>query len=312
LVDASYPVTVTGLSGVAEVSAGGTHSLARLSDGTIKSWGGNGLGQLGDESMSSRNTPVTVSSISNAKGVSAGYAHSMALLTNGSVKVWGSNQYLQLATNSGTESALPLSITELGIGNVKQLAAGLYSNHVLSAIPNLVLPVELLKFSGNTEGGKNVLTWQTAIEQDMAYFEIERSEDGKKFEKIGNLKAKSAASTYQFDDEHPLSNVGYYRLRMVETDGKSAYSKTITIERNKGLSIKAYPNPMHDELIIELPSTPQKWAIEITDLLGRVIFKQNTEGSNLLTMNTLKWELGVYILKVSDKQNSVQQKIIKQ
>jgi alpha-tubulin suppressor-like RCC1 family protein len=92
----AIPVVVKGLSGVTAIAAGGEHSLARLSSGTVMAWGGNGEGQLGNGKMANSNVPVTVKGLSSATAVAAGGEHSLALLTNGTVMAWGSNEALQL------------------------------------------------------------------------------------------------------------------------------------------------------------------------------------------------------------------------
>ncbi|MEV0641833.1 hypothetical protein AB0I77_44320, partial [Streptomyces sp. NPDC050619] len=54
------PVTVVNLTGAWAISAGSYHSLARLSGGTLKAWGRNDAGQLGDGSTTDSGTPITV------------------------------------------------------------------------------------------------------------------------------------------------------------------------------------------------------------------------------------------------------------
>ncbi|MBP2656492.1 MAG: repeat domain protein [Firmicutes bacterium] len=75
----NVPVTVSDLSNVITISAGGSHSLALLEDGTVQAWGYNSYGQLGNGTNTSSNVPVTVSDLSNVIAVSAGAYHSLAL-----------------------------------------------------------------------------------------------------------------------------------------------------------------------------------------------------------------------------------------
>jgi alpha-tubulin suppressor-like RCC1 family protein len=84
---AKIPVAVSKLSEVAAVAGGEFHSLALLSNGTVKAWGNNETGQLGDGSSagpeacgvegSCSTTPVAVSKLSGAKGIAAGGRHSL-------------------------------------------------------------------------------------------------------------------------------------------------------------------------------------------------------------------------------------------
>jgi hypothetical protein len=182
------------------------------------------------------------------------------------------------------------------------------------SLTNIALPVELLNFQAEKTKNTVLLTWQTATERDMAYFDVERSDDAQIFKKIGMQKAKGSRSSYQLTDEHPLSNIGYYRLKMVENDGTFSYSKVVTIERNKGLTVKAFPNPIQNELSIDVFSEAKYLDFDVVDVLGRLIYQkkeQNTEGSKLLTINALDWVSGIYFLKVSDGKKVFQQKIVK-
>lgn len=83
------PVTVTGLTGVVEVAAGGAHSLARRNDGTVWAWGHNTYGQLGDGSTTQRTTPVQVVGLGDVVQIKAARDSNAALKSDGSVWVWG-------------------------------------------------------------------------------------------------------------------------------------------------------------------------------------------------------------------------------
>ncbi len=109
------PVPVTGLSGVTAISAGGEHSLALLSDGTVRAWGNNREGQLGNGSIASSHVPVAVSGISTATAIAAGKLFSLALLSNGTVMAWGSNEEGQLGGGSSKvlKSTVPVAVKAL-------------------------------------------------------------------------------------------------------------------------------------------------------------------------------------------------------
>jgi alpha-tubulin suppressor-like RCC1 family protein len=85
-----YPVRVPDLEGVLSMGAGAKHSLALLKDGTVRAWGDNKWGQVGDGTTTNRDRPVLVPGVRNAVAVSAGAYFSLAVLSDGSVVEWGS------------------------------------------------------------------------------------------------------------------------------------------------------------------------------------------------------------------------------
>jgi alpha-tubulin suppressor-like RCC1 family protein len=126
------PVTVSGLTGLTAVSAGGFHSLALKSDGTVYSFGRNDEGQLGINSRVDQSTATQVTSLSGVAAIDAGQYHSIVLTSSGSVWTFGKNNYGQLGTGSGAaDSLVPVQVTSLS--NVIAIAAGLDHNLALKS-----------------------------------------------------------------------------------------------------------------------------------------------------------------------------------
>src|SRR6266513_2376725 len=73
------------------ISGGGAHSLALCSDSTIRAWGGNTEGELGNGNNTDSNIPVQVSALSGITAIAAGSSHSLALKNDGTVLAWGLN-----------------------------------------------------------------------------------------------------------------------------------------------------------------------------------------------------------------------------
>jgi alpha-tubulin suppressor-like RCC1 family protein len=112
--ETNVPVAAaSGLSEVAAISAGGYHSLVLLKNGTVRAFGLNAYGELGNESTTTSNVPVTVKGLSEVAAISAGGYHSLALLKNGTVMAWGNNQYGQLGDGNTTNTTVPVKVTGL-------------------------------------------------------------------------------------------------------------------------------------------------------------------------------------------------------
>ncbi|HNX69646.1 MAG TPA: FecR domain-containing protein, partial [Candidatus Omnitrophota bacterium] len=109
------------LSDVVDISAGFASSYALLADGTVRSWGQNNCGQLGDGTTNTRLLPVAVSGLSGVIAIAAGDSHVLALLENGTVKSWGYNGGGQLGDGSQNYRLLPDIVP--GLSGVTAIAA---------------------------------------------------------------------------------------------------------------------------------------------------------------------------------------------
>ena len=104
------------------VSAGGGHTVALKSDGTLLALGYNQSGQLGDGTTTNRLTPVAVQGLVDVAAVSAGGQHTLALKSDGTVAAWGANYVGQLG--NGTTTASLLSQTVPSLSGIAAVAAG--------------------------------------------------------------------------------------------------------------------------------------------------------------------------------------------
>jgi alpha-tubulin suppressor-like RCC1 family protein len=162
------PVPVSGLSGVTSVAAGNSHSLALLGNGTVKAWGTNEAGTLGDgihnpdtcgAGAPCSNTPVPVSGLSSVTAIAAGYEHSLALLSNGTLMDWGQAGTLGNGTDTAPEicrfgescSSTPLPVS--GLTGVTAIAAGAGHSLAVSAISTIT---KVEPNSGPFVGGTSV------------------------------------------------------------------------------------------------------------------------------------------------------------
>jgi 6-phosphogluconolactonase (cycloisomerase 2 family)/alpha-tubulin suppressor-like RCC1 family protein/fibronectin type 3 domain-containing protein len=132
-IDHSTPVQVlSGLSGVAAVTAGYQYSIALKNDGTVWGWGYNSYGQLGDGTFTTRTTPVQVNTVSGITAIAAGGAnesYTVALKNDGTVWAWGNNSYGQLGDGSTTTNrSTPVQAS--GLSGVTAIAAG--AGHTLA------------------------------------------------------------------------------------------------------------------------------------------------------------------------------------
>ena len=116
--------TATGVSAATAIEAGSFHTCARLDDGTVRCWGLNDSGQLGDGTTTNALTPVTAAGVAGAAAVSGGGFHTCARFSDGTLECWGRNDSGQLGDPATTtfSSATPVRVT--GITSATSVAAG--------------------------------------------------------------------------------------------------------------------------------------------------------------------------------------------
>jgi alpha-tubulin suppressor-like RCC1 family protein len=130
------------LGGVTQIATGNAHTCALLSDGTVRCWGSNSAGQLGDGSTTSRSNPVQVLASGTAgtdpvvlggvTQIATGNAHTCALLSGGTVRCWGRGGDGRLGDGTTTDRSNPVQVLASGtagtdpvvLGGVTQIAAG--------------------------------------------------------------------------------------------------------------------------------------------------------------------------------------------
>jgi hypothetical protein len=167
-----------------------------------------------------------------------------------------------------------------------------------------------------------VLQWQTASEEGVKQFVIERSSDGKTYNAIGQVAAAGTSSlthNYTFADPSPfMSSNNYYRLLMQDADGNAKYSKILIVKFDGLIStnLLVYPSPARDLLQVQLPDGLKgNVDLQIIDMNGRVLNRSHlaSDGNALTTnLDVSKLVRGVYILKVQAGNTSVLSRFLKQ
>lgn len=133
------PVQVSGLTGVASISAGDRAAYAVCSDGTVWAWGQNSSGQLGDGTRTDRSTPVRVLGLPPIGRVHPVEEGAYAIATDGSLWAWGDNRPYFWGTVEGalglgdTEACFPTPQRVNLPGAVRSVVSGLRSTYALAA-----------------------------------------------------------------------------------------------------------------------------------------------------------------------------------
>lgn len=171
------------------------------------------------------------------------------------------------------------------------------------------LPISLSSFTVKVDGNKAKIQFSTASEQNNDRFEVERSGDGRKFDKLSILKAKGSTTTstdYMLYDNNPSSGTNYYRLSQFDKDGKSKELgvRAVNFKLSNVPSVITFPNPAKSFVGIRLSNFQgQHLQVAMSDLAGRVVHTEkitvnNSQGYYQLNLRQ-KLLKGQYILRIS-------------
>ncbi|MEZ5034656.1 MAG: T9SS type A sorting domain-containing protein [Chitinophagaceae bacterium] len=190
---------------------------------------------------------------------------------------------------------------------------------------NSPLPVKLISFSGSIKNGVTNLKWETENAQNFSHFEVERSEDGSNFTSIATKNASGDIASkvaYSYDDN--LTSFSgersfFYRLKMVDLDGKYTYSNVILIRKGGATitGIRIVPNPLRQGSNVSIRFEAAESAIvhfNVVDISGRIVLRQQNrveEGSNSVSLNNFnQLQSGTYILQMNDGRSVQSTKFI--
>ena len=188
-----------------------------------------------------------------------------------------------------------------------------YVGQIWSSSCGLTLPITLLSFDGKLQTNEVLLKWIAENPDRFNRFEIERSTNGIKYEKIGTLPVQ-INSTYDFSDKNlPNSKVAYYRLKMVDNNGVFSYSTIVTIKLPVRFSnALVYPNPTVGELNIKLyePLFTNS-TLQILDVTGRMVKQHSVSANNVnIQMDVKGLAAGRYFIKIANSQQVINQSFV--
>ena len=186
---------------------------------------------------------------------------------------------------------------------------------------NSVLPVKLIELKAIEMADHISLQWKTNTEINSSRFIVERSTEGTSFSTIGTVAAAGNSSGdrfYQFNDVTATRGMNFYRLRMMDLDDSSAYSKVVNVDiKNIKLvpTIVSAATYVNSNLNLRIDSRVDKLiSFTLTDPMGRVLYKSNIpliSGSNQVS-KIIPSAKGIYYASFTDNDGRITKTILNQ
>jgi hypothetical protein len=184
------------------------------------------------------------------------------------------------------------------------------------------LPVKLGQFTAQRSGNNAQLNWSTLEEQNSKGFDIERSYDGISFNRIGFIPSggnSNKENKYQFVDNAILQENNYYRLKLVDLDGKYELSNVAVINSRKisDTKFKIFNNPFVQNIDLQFDKQISGHTeVRLLDMTGRTIHQSfitlNNQTRYRIDFGNIKIASGSYLLEVRTGGERYVEKVVKQ
>lgn len=189
---------------------------------------------------------------------------------------------------------------------------------IFSYTTSCTLPLTLLDFNISKSNDAVLLNWETSNEVNTKGFNIQRSKDGINFSNIGFVASKGDTkfNTYNYSDKITSGMEGkqFYRLQMMDKDGKYTMSKSLYVDIDEDGSLVIYPNPVKNQLIFMTNSNITDLHISITDQNGRVVLNSTLKNVSAGQQNRIDvsgLSKGVFLIQLNGSNYSKTSKFIK-
>lgn len=157
---------------------------------------------------------------------------------------------------------------------------------------NQITPVELVSFNALVNGNGINLSWQTATELNNSGFEIQRKSENTEWNKIGYVQGAGTTTevqSYNFIDTYSGEGTVSYRLKQIDFDGTSTYSKVVNVDLSAPTDFKLnqnYPNPFNPNTTISftIPNATQV-SLSIYNQIGQKVDELVNKGMEAGTYN---------------------------
>lgn len=175
------------------------------------------------------------------------------------------------------------------------------------------LPVTLTDFIAQNNTENVLLKWNVTSETSFKQYEVERSTEGNNFVKIGTVLGQNLAN-YNFTDYSAKGNsILYYRLKMIDIDGRFKYSDVVVVRfGGSSNSTLIFPNPTNGltKLSFAAPLLEAS-QIAVYDFSGRLVKQSKiTIGTTTANLDLSGLTGGKYAIKISNSKQVINETVV--
>lgn len=165
------------------------------------------------------------------------------------------------------------------------------------------LPVKLSSISAAQENKDIAIKWHTSTKLNTSHFIVQHSTDGSSFTDIGTVPATGRANGYSFIDNQPTNGTNYYRLKSVDKDGATSFSKVVSASLTTYDSrLTTFPNPTKDVVTVKGNHIA---SVEVIDNAGRIIKVITLKDATNPILSVSGLQAGLYHLRIQTSDGKV-------
>jgi hypothetical protein len=179
------------------------------------------------------------------------------------------------------------------------------TNTETTAIITQVFPVKLASFTATKRSTDNLLQWTVEKQTNFSRYEVERSGNGRDFVRLVTIPG--GPNEFSFADDKFPRAVNYYRLKMVDMDGKTEYSPVLRVNNAGNMDVTLYPNPAKEILQLRIESaTAGSVELEVISPDGRIVILKTITVPGGISVTPVRIDglsKGPYVLRINGDES---------
>jgi poly(beta-D-mannuronate) lyase len=202
------------------------------------------------------------------------------------------------AKDIGADEYSSATPVQVGFGALDAIHVGPGAiDYTYSYSPAATLPAQLISFAADKSGKTVKLQWRVSEEVNVEKYNVEWSSNGIDYSTVGNVTAigSALAYTYSFIHATPVKGQNHYRIKIVDRDGRFAYTPVRKISIADVASLVVYPNPARQSAAINILSGNNGvTTIKLVNMLGVAIKTINLTNQPNVTVSLNGLGAGIY------------------